>query len=174
MPIKTNRTYKDQNMEPKNKQERKRLTLRFLIFFIVAILIAIVPIYLTMQILHKENKITANELQELQDKIDFQKDFALQIDSAYNMFEGYYSQSVDIDKLNADIGILLSDMENSVPADTSWQSWMNITIIQTYLSLKKSHTSYIEIQHELAECKGKPVPAPEPVDPKMLRRRYRK
>lgn len=161
-------------MEPKNKQERKKLTLRFLVFFIVAILIAIVPIYLTLQIQGQEHKITANELQQLQDKIDLQKEFALQIDSVYNMFEGYYSQSVDIDKLNADIGILLSDMQNSIPADTSWQSWMNNTIINTYLSLKKSHTSYMELQHELAECKGRPVPAPEPVDPKMLRRRYRK
>ena len=127
----------------------------------------------TLQILRQEQKITVKELQLLQDKIDFQRDFAAQIDSVNLMFEGYYSQSVDIDKLNADIGILLSDMENSIPADTSWQSWMNITIIQTYLSLKKSHTSYIELQHELAECKGKPVPAPGPVDEKKLRRRYR-
>jgi hypothetical protein len=160
-------------MEPKNKQERKKLTLRFLVFFIVAILIAIVPIYLTLQILRQENKIIVKELQLLQDKIDFQKDFAVQIDSVYHMFEGYYSQSDDIDKLNADIGNLLSDMQNSIPADTSWQSWMNNTIINTYLSLKKSHTSYTELQQELAECIGKPVPAPEPVDPKKLRRRYR-
>jgi cytochrome c oxidase assembly protein Cox11 len=160
-------------MEPKNKQERRKLYLRFLVVFIIAILIATVPIYLTMQILRQENKLTAQELQLLQDKIDFQRNFAVQIDSVNLMFDGYYSQSVDIDKLNADIGNLLSDMENAITEDTSWQSWMNITIIQTYLSLKKSNTSFIELQHELAKCKGKPVPGPEPVDEKKLRRRYR-
>ena len=156
-------------MEPKNKQEKRKLYFRFLFVFIIAILIATIPIYLTMQLVRQENKLTAKELQVLQDKIDFQRNIAVQIDSVNHMFEDYDSPSVDIDKLNADIGILLSDMENSIPADTSWQSIMNINIIQTYLSLKKSKNSIIELQNDLAKSKAARAPAPEPEEEKKRR-----
>jgi len=142
-------------MEPKNKKERRKFFLRALALFITGILIVMVPFYFTIRLPQKENKITSNELLVLQEQMNFQKDFfAVRMDSVKRLLDSYNSQKVDIDKLNADIGFLLSEMEQSIATDTTWRAGMYNNIVQTYISLKKSKNSHLKLSTDLSKCKG--------------------
>ena len=141
-------------MEPQNKKERSTIFRRFLIVFVVGILLIMIPFYFTIKLPERETKQTSEELQKLQEQVDFQKDFfAVRIDSVKQLFDGYDTKNVDVDKLNADIGFILSEMENSIAADTSCMNSMNEDIIQTFLDLKRCENSLKEVSQELARCK---------------------
>jgi len=142
-------------MEPQNKPERNKSIRRFSALFIGGILLVAIPLYLTMRLPGRENRLTSEELQNLQAQLDFQRDyFALRMDSVKHLLDSYDTDGIDIDKLNADIGFLLSEMENSIAEDTSWRFNMYENIIDTYLSVKKTHNSLKEVSAELAKCRS--------------------
>ncbi|TLX71648.1 hypothetical protein E9993_19980 [Labilibacter sediminis] len=139
-------------MKPENTKDRKSLFIRFIVFFILAILIVIVPVFVTLRLPAQENEQTSGELKALQDERDFQRDFfAVRMDSVKGLVDSYNSDDVDIDKLNADIGFLLSEMEKSIASDTTWRASMNKNIVATYLSLKKMQNKILEVHEELDE-----------------------
>ena len=140
-------------MEPQNKKERSILFRRFLLVFIVGILLVMIPFYFIIKLPERENSQTSEELFKLQQQVDLQKDFAVRIDTLHHLFDGYDSKNVDIDKLKADIGSILSEMEKSIPADTSWMNRMDNDIILTFLDLKKAKDSLKELEAELAKCR---------------------
>ena len=135
-------------MEPQNKNERRSVFQRFLALFIAGILLVTIPFYFTIRLPDRENKLTSEELQILQEQVNFQRDyFAVRIDSVSHLLEGYESKNTDIDMLNADIGFILSEMGKSISANTSWRYAMNENIIQAFLGLKKA-------TNELSECRN--------------------
>ena len=140
-------------MEPQNKKERSILFRRFLLVFVVGILLVMIPFYFTIKLPERENSQTSEELHTLQQQVDLQKDFAVRIDTLLHLFDGYDSKNVDIDKLKADIGFILSEMETSIAADTSWMNRMDNDMILTFLELKKAKDSLKELEMELAKCR---------------------
>ncbi|MCK4746833.1 MAG: hypothetical protein KAT15_07360 [Bacteroidales bacterium] len=149
-------------MEPQNKKERSRLILRFLVLFIIAVLLVTIPFYFTIRLPAKENRRASEELLRLQKQLDFQRDyFAVRMDSVKHLLDTYKSEDVDVDKLNADIGFLLSKMEQSFAADTSWRFDMYENIIQTYLSIKKTQNSLMKVSSDLAKCRSRRTSAPK-------------
>ena len=153
-------------MEAQNTKERKKVTFRFSVLFIACILLVAIPLYFTIGLPGKESKQTSEELQILQEKSDFQKDFfAVRMDSVKHLMDSYDSDGVDRDKLNADIGFLLSEMANSIAGDTSWRFNMYENIIDSYLSIKSSKNELMKVTAELAKCKSSKRPGPnKPID----------
>ncbi len=142
-------------MEPQNNKERKIVIRRFIAMFAAGVLLVTIPLYFTIRLPERENKQASEDLQNLQEQVNFQKDyFAVRVDSVKHLLDSYDSKNVDIDKLNADIGFILSEMENSIAADTSWVFAMNKTIIQTLLDLKKTRNSLLETSKELSQCRS--------------------
>jgi hypothetical protein len=148
-------------MEPQNRKERRIVFQRFLALFIVGILLVTIPFYFTIRLPDRENKHTSAELQDLQEQVNFQRDyFAVRLDSVKQLLDSYDSKNEDIDMLNADIGFILSEMEKSIAADSTWRYGMNENIIQSLLSIKKTKSSLLEIEEKLSECeatKSQPV-----------------
>jgi len=139
-------------MEPENKKELKAHFNKFLALFIVSVLILLIPFYFTIRLPAMENNMQAGELKNIQEKVEFQRDFfTVRMDSVMQLMELYSSKSVDIDKLNADIGFLLSEMENAIVEDTTWWAGMNHNIVDTYLSLKKTNNTLLETRQNLKE-----------------------
>ncbi|MCK5279919.1 MAG: hypothetical protein KAK04_15295 [Cyclobacteriaceae bacterium] len=142
-------------MEPQNKNKRRKVFLRFLALFIIGILLVTIPLYFTIRLPQQENKLTSEELHTLQEQVIFQRDyFAARMDSVKNLLDSYDSKDVDIDMLNADIGFLLSEMEKSFAEDTSWRKYMYENIVQSYLGIKKTKNSLIDVNEELSNCEN--------------------
>ena len=140
-------------MEPQNKKVRRNVFLKFFALFITGILLVTIPFYFTISLPDRENKDTAEELQTLQEQVNFQRDyFAVRMDSVKGLLDSYDSKSVDIDMLNADIGFLLSEMEKSFAADTSWRHGMYKNVVQSYLSIKKTKNTLKDANEDLSDC----------------------
>jgi phosphoenolpyruvate carboxylase len=140
-------------MDPLNKRERTETFLKFLGVFILGIIIVLIPFYFIIRLPERENKLMNEKFRNLEEQLKFQKKyFAVRMDSVKNMLDDFDSQGIDIDKLNADIGFVLSDMEKSIVADTSWKAGLYKNIIQTYLDLQKAKNSILETRDDLKEC----------------------
>ena len=141
-------------MEPLNKKTRTGMFFKFLALFIIGILIVLVPFYFLIRLPQKQETITTNEYNTLDKQLKFQKDvFSIQMDSARSMLERFNKPGIDIDKLNADLGFLLSTMEKSIESDTSWANHMYRNILSTYLDLKKSRNSTISSGGEVEKLR---------------------
>ncbi len=139
-------------MKPENTKERKSLFIKLLIFYIIGVVIVIIPVYMTIRQPGIQNQQTSEELNMINEQIAFQRDYvAVQMDSVKGLLDNFETKVTDKDKLNADIGLLLSEMEKAVSKDTTWRLPMNNNIISTYLELKKLHNKVIELSDELSE-----------------------
>lgn len=141
-------------MEPLNKNERGKSTGRFLVLFIIGILIVLVPFYFLIRLPQKAGAITSDELTGLQNQLKFQKeDFTVKLDSVIRMLEKFEMPNVDIDKLNADIGSVLSDIEKSISLNESSSTGMYRSIINVLVELKKQKNNNLKNSAELAKVK---------------------
>ena len=146
-------------MEPLNKNERNTGTLRFLALFIAGILIVMIPFYFLVRLPEKEQQVNSDQLTSLQDQLNFQKEFTVRMDSARHMMDRYTMPEVDIDKLNADIGLILSEMDKSIGTEVNSSTGMYKSVINVLIELKKARQANLKCsadlskaQKDLAEC----------------------
>jgi hypothetical protein len=140
-------------MKPLNKKERTLAFFKFLALFLIGILIVLIPFYFIIRLPSMEQGIKSEDIQKLEELLKVQKEYyAVQIDKLKNLFVKYDAPGEDIDKLNADIGYILSDMEHTIGTDTAWRATMYKNIMQTYLDLKKTKTDLGECKKELVKC----------------------
>jgi hypothetical protein len=157
-------------MEPLNKNERSKGTLRFLALFVAGILIVLIPFYFLIRLPEKEQQVSSDQLNSLQGQLNFQKEFTIRMDSAMRMMDRYTNPGVDIDKLNADIGLILSEMDKSVGAEVNSSTGMYKSVINVLTELKKARSANLknsadltkalkdlaDVQKELEKAKEKP------------------
>jgi hypothetical protein len=146
-------------MEPLNKNERGKGMMRFLLLFIAGILIVMIPFYFLIRLPEKEQQVNSDQLNSLQDQLNFQKDFTVRMDSAMHMMDRYTMPDVDIDKLNADIGLILSEMDKSIGVEDNSSSGMYKSMIKVLVELKKARQAnlkysadLIKAQKDAADC----------------------
>ena len=139
-------------MEPLNKKERSNGNLRFLALFIVGILIVLIPFYFLIRLPERQQQVQSVENNSLQNQADFQKTFTIRMDSAIRMMDKYPLPDVDIDKLNADIGLILSDMDKSVGVGTDVSSMMFKRMVTALTELKKARSANIKCTADLAKA----------------------
>jgi hypothetical protein len=141
-------------MEPLNKKERVKFIVKFSAAFIAGILIVLIPFYYILRLPAYEDAIKTEDFRNMQKQITYQKDvFAVQIDSAMKLVTKYDLPGQDIDKLNADLGVLLSEMEKPFVNDTAWSSRMYSAIVKSFIDLKKAKNDKIKCENELKDCK---------------------
>ncbi len=152
-------------MEPLNKKERSGTFIKFLILFIFGILIVLIPFYFLIRLPEKQQTIITKDYNSLEGQLKFQKEtFSVQMDSARSMLDRYSKPGIDVDKLNADLGFLLSNMEKSIASDTSWTNHMYMNIINSYLELKKSRNSSLSSTDEVQKLKDQLAEAQQDLD----------
>jgi uncharacterized membrane-anchored protein YhcB (DUF1043 family) len=154
-------------MEPLNKKERANSKARFLALFVIGILIVLVPFYFLVRLPEKTGAITSDELTSLQNQLKFQKeDFTVKLDSVINMLGQFNTPNVDVDKLNADIGSVLSEMEKSISGPVISSTGMYKSVISVLVELKKLKNAELKntaelqkVKKELEECKKELEPS---------------
>ncbi len=141
-------------MEPLNKKERRKFIFRFSVAFIIGILIILIPFYFLVRMPSYENAIMAMDYKNIQKHVKYQKEvFAVQTEAARKLFEKFDLPNQDIDKLNADLGELLSEMEKPYAGDTTWVARMYQNIVKSFTDLKKAKNDKIKSEKDLIECK---------------------
>lgn len=141
-------------MEPLNKKERTSFLLKFLVTFIIGILIVLIPFYFLLRLPEFENDIMTKDFRNMQEQMKYQKDvFAVQVDAAMSLVNKYDIPNQDIDKLNADLGLLISEMEKPFVSDTTWSGKMYNNVVKSFIDLKKAKNDKMRSQIELMECK---------------------
>jgi hypothetical protein len=157
-------------MEPLNKDERTQGTLKFLALFIAGIIIILIPFYFLVRLPEKAQQVNSDQISSLQGQLDFQRDFTIRMDSVMKLMDQYSTPDIDIDKLNADIGLILSEMDKSVGNSENGSFNLYKSTIRALVELKKSKQSNLkysaeldkarkdldECQEELAKIKEKP------------------
>ncbi len=152
-------------MEPLNKKERTSFLLKFSAAFIIGILIVLIPFYFILSWPEIENDIMTKDFRNMQIQMKYQKDvFAVQIDSVMMIVNKYDIANQDVDKLNADLGNLLSEMEKPFVNDTSWSGRMYKNIVKSFIDLKKAKNDKIKSENELKDCKQDLEKAKEAAD----------
>jgi len=140
-------------MEPLNKKERTSFIIKFSASFIAGILIVLIPFYFMLRMPAYENSILTKDFKNMQIQMNHQKEvFAVQIDSIGRMVDKYDLPDEDIDKLNADLGIMLSETEKPFVNDTAWSGRMYKNIVNSYIDLKKAKNDRIKSDNDLKEC----------------------
>lgn len=139
-------------MEPLNKNERGQVTWRFLALFIAGILIVLIPFYFLIRLPEKEQQVNSDQLNSLQGQLNFQKEFTIRMDSAMHMMDKYTMADVDIDKLNADIGLILSDMGKSIGTEENSSTGMYKSVINVLVELKKVRNANLKNSADLAKA----------------------
>lgn len=140
-------------MKPLNKKERTTAFFKFLALFLVGILIVLIPFYFIIRLPYMEQGIKSDDIQKLEALFKVQKEYyAVQIDKLKNLFVKYDADGEDIDKLNADIGSILSEMDNTIGPDTAWRATMFKNVLNTYKDLKKTKNELGKCKFNLADC----------------------
>jgi hypothetical protein len=139
-------------MEPLNKTERSKGTMRFLLLFIAGILIVLIPFYFLIRLPEKEQQVNSDQLNSLQGQLNFQKEFTIRMDSAMRMMERYTMPEVDIDKLNADIGLILSEMDKSIGVEVNSSTKMFKSVISVLEKLKRERNTNLKNSVDLAKA----------------------
>lgn len=141
-------------MEPLNKKERTKVIIKFSASFIIGILIILIPFYFLLRLPVYENTIMTEDYKNMQKQMKYQKEyFAVQTESVRKIFEKYDLPNQDVDKLNADLGNLLSEMEKPYTNDTTWNGKMYQNIVKSFIDLKKAKNDKIKSDKELKDCK---------------------
>jgi hypothetical protein len=142
-------------MDPLNKKERTKFILRFSASFIIGILIIMIPFYFLIRLPASVNANMSEDYINIQKQFKYQKDFfAIQTESARKIFAKYDVPNQDIDKLNADLGNLLSEMEKPFSNDTTWSGKMYQNIVKSFIDLKKAKNDILKSDKDLKDCKG--------------------
>jgi hypothetical protein len=139
-------------MEPLNKNERGQVTLRFLALFIAGILIVMIPFYFLVRLPEKAQQVNSDQLNSLQGQLNFQKEFTVRMDSVMHMMDRYTLPETDIDKLNADIGLILSDMGKSIGTEENSSTGLYKSVINVLVELKKARNSNLKNSADLAKA----------------------
>jgi len=139
-------------MKPLNKKDRTNAFLKFLAIFILGMLIILIPFYFLIRLPEKVEEVKTEELTGFEEQIEFQRDyFAVQMDSVRTLLGMFKNPGIDFDRLSANIGILLAEMEAKIATDDSWRGKMNKNIIETYSDLKLSKASGIDVTDDLSD-----------------------
>ena len=139
-------------MEPLNKKERTGFIFKFSAVFIIGILIVLIPFYFTLRLPVYENALATKDCRDMQKLLDDQKNFfAVKIDSVKRKVSRYDVE--DLNVLNGDLGILISEMGKPYSGDTTWTGRMYTNIIQLIINLKQAKTDKSLIEKELKDCK---------------------
>ncbi|MCX6252200.1 MAG: type VI secretion system TssO [Bacteroidetes bacterium] len=142
-------------MKPLNKKERTGIYIKFLAAFIIGILIILIPFYFILRLPKVEEGLKNEDYRNMQGQIRFQHEFfSVQIDSVKRMIDKFYLPNQDIDKLNADIGALLSGIEKPFVNDTTWSGRMYKNVISSYIDLKKAKNDLLKAVKQLKDCQG--------------------
>lgn len=141
-------------MEPLNKKERTTFIIKFSASFVIGILIILIPFYFMIRLPEFEHDIMTKDFKNLQEQMKYQKEhFAVEIESAKQISDKYDLPNQDIDKLNADLGFLLSEMEKPFLKDTTWSGRMYNNIVKSYMDLKKAKNDVVKGEKNLKDCK---------------------
>ncbi len=147
-------------MDSLNKQERTEAILKMLAFFLLAVIIAAIPMYYAFRLPEKENTLNEVEYENLTTQIEeinnFEQEFLIKTDSAISLFRAFKNEEDELnrDKIQLRFSSITNEMEDylaEISNDTILYRLYD-NIIYTYNNLFSTWAEKIEIQMGLDEC----------------------
>jgi len=147
-------------MDPLNKQERTEAFIKMLAFFLLALIVAAIPMFYAFILPEKENILNQDDFKKLvllqENENIFEQEFLFITDSALSLFNSYRTEE---DELSRDkIQLRYSDATNRMEdylkkiSDDSVKVQLYDNIIFTYNNLFSAWAEKNELQAQLDEC----------------------
>lgn len=126
-------------MEPLNKRERVKAYYRFLLFFLITVVVIILAVFINYQIPMKENKILRVQYEQLNKELEFQTSFSRKMNEVQNILDSINNTGQNVPYLEQLVSTKLAAMKESIPVNDSLkQRKMYDYTIQTLLTLQDS------------------------------------
>jgi hypothetical protein len=138
-------------MEPLNKKERTSFIFKFTAFFILGILVVLIPFYFIFRMPSYENSLLTKDLKEMQGLMKKQKDvYAVAIDSITATFARYdLANDLNRGQLSLLLDKQIFSLQEPFRNDTSWSGRMYNNIANSFLDLKKTKNDKIQSDNAL-------------------------
>ena len=126
-------------MKAKNEKERNKSFLKFLALFIVTTLLIVGAVYINYRVPHKENELLRKRTELLNNEIEFQKGFAIDIERTRNLLDSLDLKGQNIAYLNDLISQKLVGIQGGLPAkDSTFRYTMYKNILDILVDYQKS------------------------------------
>ena len=141
-------------MEPLNKKERTSFILKFTAFFIIGILVVLIPFYFIFRMPAYENSLLTKDLKEMQGLMKKQRDvYAVAIDSITATFARYdLADDINRGQLSLLLDKQIFGLQEPFRNDTTWSGRMYNNIANSFLDLKKTKNDIIQSDNDLKDC----------------------
>lgn len=126
-------------MEALNKKERRKAYWKFFAFFSLTILMVTGAVYINVQIPVEENEVLRSKYERLNKEIEFQTDFAKNIQEVKAILDSINQSGQNVMYLEQVVSTKLAGVKESVPeSDSLRQQRLYDYVIQAMLALQES------------------------------------
>lgn len=150
-------------MDPLNKKERTEAVLKMLLFFVLAVIIAAIPMYYSFRMPGIEAEWNSEQyddmVKKLKDNETFEREFLRKTDSAIALFTAYQNEEDDVarDKIQLRYSNATNQMEDylqQIEEDTV-KADLYDNIIYTFNNLFSAWNEKVELEKEMNQTQSK-------------------
>ena len=141
-----------------NSKERNQTFLKFLLFFVLAVILICSAVYFNMRIPVKENEVLRSEVSRYQTQHIAQEKFVDNMDAAKLLIDSLRQPGVNAAYINQQIAAKLRDLTNLQYEDSSVYSRMNKSVLDLYLRYQETTNEivkYKDLPQQLEDYKSK-------------------
>ena len=126
-------------MRPINQKERSDLFWKFLLFFVITIILVTSAIYINVQLPVQENKLLKIRYDQVNKELEFQSVFSKKMNDVRNILDSINNSGQNVLYLEQLASTKLAGMKESIPpSDSIRHKAMYDHIIQTLIALQHS------------------------------------
>lgn len=122
-------------MEVLNKQERQKAFVAFLIAFTLTFSVMLIAVSFNFYMPKAENKMLKAENEMMKREYDYQTNFSIKIDSIRMTIDSINSPKVDNDFQQRLANVMIADMYQKIPKDTTENKKLYNNVILAYKSI---------------------------------------
>jgi hypothetical protein len=163
-------------MDPLNKQERKEAFIKMLVLFLLAVIVAAIPMYQAFRLPSKERSVNSSDCEKMRQKlIDFariDKMFLNKTDSAKVLYGDFEKEKDNVQRNRiqlrfSDMSNKMEDLANQITSDTI-KPVLYGNIVFSYNKLFSNKNEIFGLEEKLAKAEGKGGAGGEEEDTKTL------
>lgn len=144
--------------KPINSAERNSAFWKFLLFFILAVLMVTTAVYFDFKLPYKENELLKEKSEQIRLQAMAQEKFTSNMIQAKALIDSMDKTGVNVKYISDQVTDKLRELTNMHITDSSLQGRMNKVIIDVYLDynkIKSSMTNLTDAQSQIAELSSK-------------------
>jgi hypothetical protein len=147
-----------------NSQERTQAFLKFLLFFLITVVLIIIAIFFNYRLPVRENKMLQEEVDVARTQEFYQQKFVRQMQAAVLLLDSLDKKNVNFEQINVQLGAKMNELNGLQQKDSSVYGQMNKEIVyrlqqlkddkKIILDLNTNATKLPGVQAELDNCRA--------------------